>query len=220
MKENFSLSNPYVALMYGEFKPWSFDEKAVENKGLWRTDIFKCDSEKAIDLEIGTGNGTHFAQLTENYPERYFIGLELKYKTLVQSIRRTLNAGCKNARVARIEAEKVLELFEPEEINNVYIHFPDPWPKKRHIKNRLMQTEFLKNLYQVMRPGSYVEFKTDHYDYFEWAMPYISRSAFEIEFYSEDLHNSFQASKNFVTHFESLFLRKRQPIFYCRFKKN
>ncbi len=208
-------TNPYVELMYTEFKDWSFDKQAVENKGKWREEVFECGPEVPIDLEIGTGNGTHFAQLTESHPERKFIGLELKFKTLVQSIRRSLRAGCRNARMARIRAEKITELFAPEEINNVYIHFPDPWPKPRHHKNRLIQTQFLLDMYSVMKPGSFVEFKTDDYPYFRWAVQYFRKSPFTISFYSEDLHKSSRQKQNFVTHFESLFLNKGQPIYIC-----
>ncbi len=212
-------TNPYVELMYSEFKDWSFDKHAVENKGLWRQKVFHCNDESPVDLEIGTGNGTHFAQLTKKFPERYFIGLELKYKTLVQSIRRSLREGCRNGRMARMRAEKICDLFESKEINNVYIHFPDPWPKKRHHKNRLIQTQFLKDLYSVMREGSFVEFKTDDYPYFLWAIDFFRKSSFTISFYTEDLHNSYRKDKNFVTHFESLFLQKEQPIFCCVLKK-
>lgn len=207
--------NPYVELMYKDFAKWSFDEKAGENRGKWRSEIFECSDDRPLDLEIGTGNGTHFAKLTKKFPERCFLGLELKYKTLVQSIRRSLREGCNNGRMARFRAEGILELFEPEEINNVYIHFPDPWPKKRHNKNRLIQTTFLESLYTVMRPGSFVEFKTDDWDYFQWAVKFFRASSFEIGFYTEDLHHSFRADSNFVTHFESLFLKKGQPIFCC-----
>ncbi len=211
--------NPYVELMYSEFKDWSFDESACDNRGQWRQKVFKCSSNTGFDLEIGTGNGTHFSKLTETYPERVFLGLELKFKTLVQSIRRSRRAGCTNARMARYRAEAVTELFEPEELNNVYIHFPDPWPKKRHNKNRLIQMSFLKNLYSVMRPGGFVEFKTDDYDYFNWSVNRFRQGPFVIEFFTEDLHQSFRKDKNFVTHFESLFLNRNQPIYYCLLRK-
>jgi len=212
-------TNPYVALMYGEFKDWTFDEKACEHKGLWRKNIFNVDAKIPVDLEIGTGNGTHFAQISNHYPQRCFLGLELKFKTLVQSIRRTLNDGATNARMLRFRAEGVKELFNNQEIDNVYIHFPDPWPKKRHHKNRLIQTRFLSDLYEVMRPDSFIEFKTDDHNYFRWAMQFFNKSPFLIQFYSEDLHSSAMAEQNFVTHFESLFLKKQQPIYYCRLIK-
>ncbi len=211
--------NPYVEQMFNEFKDWSFDEKAIQYKGNWRSQVFQTSEDTPFDLEIGTGNGTHFAQITENYPERVFLGLELKFKTLVQSIRRSLRAGCTNGRMARFRAENIIKLVGPEELNNVYIHFPDPWPKKRHNKNRLIQKKFLLDLYSVMRPGGWVDFKTDDHDYFLWSVKRFRQGPFVMEFYTEDLHNSFRKDKNFVTHFESLFLQKGQPIYSCLLRK-
>lgn len=219
MKVKTCETNPYVELMYTEFSSYSFDEEAIRFKGKWRSEVYDVPDHTPFDLEIGTGNGTHFTHLTEKNPDRIYMGLELKFKTLVQSIRRSVRAGCINSRMAKFRAEQVSELFDFGEINNVYIHFPDPWPKKRHHKNRLIQPEFLGNLNSVMASGSLVEFKTDNCEYFKWATHYFRSSPFQIEFYSEDLHNSFRRDNNFVTHFESLFLNKQQPIYYCLLRK-
>lgn len=219
MKIQSCKHNPYVEQMYTEYKDWSFDENASQFKGLWRSGVFQAEDSVPLDLEIGTGNGTHFAQISYSRPERLFLGLELKFKTLVQSIRRCRRRGATNARVARYAAENISEFLAPGEINDVYIHFPDPWPKRRQQKNRLIQKKFLEDLYAVMRPGSHLEFKTDDYPYFKWAMSVFNKSSFEIIYFTEDLHNSFRKDKNFVTHFETLFLARLEPIYYCRLKR-
>lgn len=211
--------NPYVEMMYKDFAPWAFDEKATQYRGLWRSDIFSVEPHAPLDLEIGTGNGFHFANYTKSHSDRCVVGLELKYKPLVQSIRRSLNAGAENSRMVRFAAEGIDELFGDEELDNVFIHFPDPWPKKRHHKNRLIQPKFLEKLYATMKKGGVVEFKTDHYGYFLWAVYHFRSSPFTIQFFTEDLHNSLRKDKNFITHFESLFLKKGQPIFCCILKK-
>ncbi len=172
-----------------------------------------------MDLEIGTGNGFHFAHLCQKHPERKIIGLELKYKTTIQSIRRSLQKGCTNGRMARFPAQRISDFFEKQEVNNTYIHFPDPWPKKRHSRKRLIQDLFLKNLFSIMRSSSFLEFKTDDCSYFRQAMDVFRKSSFDISFFSENVHESSRQNKNFVTHFESLFMKKGQPVFYCRFKK-
>ena len=212
-------TNPYVELMYNQYKNWSFDETASKNKGFWRSHVFKCEKSVPLDLEIGTGNGFHFAHLCQKHPERKIIGLELKYKTTIQSIRRSLRKDCFNGRMARFPAEKISNLFENGEVNNIYIHFPDPWPKKRHFKKRLIQSLFIKDIFSIMKPGCFLEFKTDDPGYFRWSMDVFKQSSFEISFFSEDIHNSFRQNKNFITHFESLFIKKGQPVFYCLLKK-
>ncbi len=211
--------NPYVELMYGEFKDWAYDSNATDYRGLWRKEVFDCDNEAPLDLEIGTGNGTHFAHRAQECPNRCLVGLELKFKTAVQSIRRARSLGCRNARMVRYKAQAIGDLFAPAEVNDVYIYFPDPWPKVKQQKNRLIQKEFLSDLYSIMRQGSYLEFKTDDLPYFHWAVRLFFASSFEVIFYSEDLHASFRKDKNFITQFESLFMKKRQPIYYCRLQK-
>lgn len=216
-----TLPNPteYVLALNGQYADWAFDEeRAKERRGKWRESL-DWGEASSLDLEIGTGNGTFFAHRASQHPERALVGIEIKFKPLIQSIRRALHTGAKNARIARYDAACLEDLFAPGELNHVFIHHPDPWPRKRDSKHRLIQDDFLNTLHELMRPGSYVNFKTDSLDYFEWSMPIIERSKFQITRLTRDLHASAWAEENFVTHFERLFLQKQQPIHYCRFER-
>ena len=147
------------------------------------------------------------------------LGIELKFKPLIQSIRRALAAGAKNCAIARYDAFHLDHLFEANELDNVYIHFPDPWSKKRQWKHRLIQTDFLNTLHGLMRPRSFVDFKTDNLDYFEWAAERFHASPFKVTRETRDLHKSEWAAENFVTHFESIFLAQKMQINYARLEK-
>lgn len=207
--------NPYIDLMLGEFSRWTrSEESAPSHRGKWRQEVFGASEDAPLDLEIGTGNGFHFGHRCQVAPDRLLVGLEIKYKPLVQSIRRVVKAGGTNGCMVRYHAGAVDQIFAPEEIENVYIHFPDPWPKKRHFKNRLIQDGFLARLHKLQKEGGFLEFKTDSRDYFHWALERMKNSPYKIEFFTEDLHNSERADQNFVTQFESLFLRQGLPI-YC-----
>ena len=207
--------NEYVQALLGEFSPWAFDEeKAPTLKGGWR-DEFQVGGTDPVDLEIGTGNGFHFAWRAEQNPDRSLVGIELKYKPLIQTIRRARKNDSSNARMLRYNARLLKDLFEPGELDNVFVHHPAPWPKKSQKKHRLIQPEFLEELYALQKPGSFFEFKTDSEDYFDWALPMFEKSQYEVEGSTRDLHNSEFASRNFVTHFECLFLRKGQPLYYA-----
>jgi tRNA (guanine-N7-)-methyltransferase len=209
----------YVKALDGECAEYAFnEERAVELKGQWRTKVFKVDELHALDLEIGTGNGFHFAHLAKANPSRSILGIELKYKPLIQSIRRA-RLGAKNCAIARYDASLLQDLFTTNELNDVYIHFPDPWSKKRQWKHRLIQSEFLELLHGLMRPGSVVEFKTDNLDYFEWATERFHQSAFKVSRETRDLHASEWAKENFVTHFEGIFLSQGMKINYVRLEK-
>ena len=115
--------------------------------------------------------------------------------------------------------KSLTEYFAPNEVEKIIIHFPDPWPKLRQQKNRLMQVPFLLSAFEVLQPGGVLEFKTDHYDYFCFARSQATKTPFTLTSYSEDLHQSLWAKENFKTQFESLFLRKHQPIFYFSLSK-
>lgn len=209
----------YVLALTGEYAPWAFDEeRAKEHRGSWRKH-YGVGETAPLDLEIGTGNGYFFAHRAETEPTRSLIGIEVKYKPLIQSIRRARRAGAENVRIVRYDANCLEDIFGSEEVNHVFIHHPDPWPRKRDWKHRLIQDDFLEILWNVMRPGSFVNFKTDSEDYYDWALPIFEKSKFKKLRETRDLHKSEWATENFVTHFESLFLQKGQPIFYCRFEK-
>jgi tRNA (guanine-N7-)-methyltransferase len=212
--------NPYVRMLSEDFAEWTFTEEAASDfRGRWRSDVFAVTEETPLDLEIGTGNGTHFAHIAKDRPHRALLGLELKYKPLVQSIRRARRLGCKNARMLRYNASALGDIFSEGELNQVFIHFPDPWPRKSQWKNRLIQSSFLECLFRLQQPQSTIEFKTDNQDYFKYAMERFQTSPYQIIGYSEDLHRSSHVVDNFVTQFESLFLRQGLPIYFARLQR-
>jgi tRNA (guanine-N7-)-methyltransferase len=222
IKKTRDIKNPhrYITAMQSEYGEWCFDEEmAPLQKGLWRQDVFKVGIDHPLDLEIGTGNGYFFAHRVGACPERCLVGIEVKFKPLIQSIRRALFTGSKSMRIVRYDARFIKNLFAPGELNTVFIHHPDPWEKKRKQKHRLLKSEFLLELWDLQRPGSYVEFKTDSRDYFLWATEEIKKTPYQVERYTLDLHQSEWAKENFVTHFESIFIRQKTPINYLWLRK-
>ncbi len=212
--------NHYVQALLGEYSAWAYDEdRALELRGQWRSRAFSVADDSPLDLEIGTGNGYHFAHYAKVHPERCLLGIELKYKPLIQSIRRAVSAGCTNAHMVRYNAALLPQLFQEGELDRVIIHFPDPWEKLRQQKHRLIQPAFMEQLYRLQKPQAFVEFKTDSRDYFDWALGVFEASPYSLEAQTFDLHQSPYAEQNFVTHFERIFLRKGQPIHYALLRK-
>jgi tRNA (guanine-N7-)-methyltransferase len=210
----------YVQLMNGEYADRALnEERAPRFKGRWREEVIQVASTAPVDLEIGTGNGYHFAHLAKQCPERTLLGLEIKFKPLIQSIRRALARGARNAWIIRYDAVRLEDIFAVGEIDNIYIHHPDPWPKKRQWKHRLIQADFLRMLYSLQRPGAFVDFKTDSEEYYDWAIEFFRQSPYTVSRETRDLHRSDWKDENFITHFESIFLSKGQPIFYARLQK-
>lgn len=207
-------------MLLEDFSDCALDEvRALDFKGQW-ANFFPQQKFEYVDLEIGTGNGLHFAHRSLSHPERLMLGIEIKFKPLIQTIRRArLYAEKQNAVMMRFNAYQIENLFQDNEINNIYIHHPDPWPKQKHWKHRLIQTEYLERLHKIQKVGSFIDFKTDSKCYFDWATEIFKSSPYKVTKYTTDLHHSEFAKDNFVTHFEKIFLKKGQPIFYAQLTK-
>jgi tRNA (guanine-N7-)-methyltransferase len=175
--------------------------------------------ETPMDLEIGTGNGNHFQHHALKHPNRCLVGIELKYKPLIQSIRGCLRKGANNARICRYHAMNIDLMFETGELNDVFIHFPDPWVTPRKPKNRFVNARVLDWLYELQRPGSFLDFKTDSREYFLWSMEQIRTSKYKIVYETLNLHQTEMAKENFVTQFESIFMRQGIEINFVRLQK-
>lgn len=215
--------NAYAVALDNEFKDFAFnEERAPMNKGKWRSEVFKCSDDKALDVEIGTGAGMYFAYQANKNLDRYLVGLELKYKPLIQSIRRAQAAGERNAAICRYHAFDVDLLFGKEEINNMYIHFPDPWVSPRKPKNRVVNRNILSLIYEMQRPHSFLEFKTDSREYFLWALDEIKETKYRIEFQTLNLYKDGGKYfiENFQTEFEKIFARKGIEINYIKLIKD
>ena len=125
-------------------------------------------NDRPVELEIGTGKGTFLTDQATARPEVNFIGIEWAnwfYRYASDRLRRN---GCTNARMVRAEAGYFLNEFVPDaSLSVLHVYFPDPWPKKRHHKRRLIQPPFLKTVERVLAPGGRLQVVTDHQGYFE-----------------------------------------------------
>ncbi len=211
--------NYYTQALDGDYRDFAFNEERVlEYKSLWRSKIFQVPENTPIDLEIGTGNGVHFQHHCVSHPERCIIGVELKYKPLIQSVRGMLRRGAKNGRMVRFHAFNIDQIFAEEEINQIYVHFPDPWTTPRKLKNRIMNQRMLNIFWRIQKPGSFIDFKTDSLEMFLWAMEQMNEftSKYKVEYQTLDLHNSPMATENVMTSFEKIFARQGIKINFVR----
>lgn len=220
LTKSLKIPNAYTQALDGEFREFAFnEERAPLNKGKWRTDIFKVSSETPLDLEIGTGNGVHFQHRSLKEPGRCLVGVELKYKPLIQTIRGALKKGALNARIARFHAFNLDLLFESQELNDVFIHFPDPWTTPRKPKNRILNPRMLDVFFDLQKPGSKLDFKTDSLEAYKWSLENIKSCKYKLEYETFDLHQSEMSSENVVTQFERIFLRQGLKINFLRLRK-
>jgi tRNA (guanine-N7-)-methyltransferase len=123
-------------------------------------------NQNPLVLEIGCGIGDFMAQLAANAPERNFLAIDIYNKGCNKTCNRLEKEGLTNVRVMRIEARYLLSRYLiPECLAAVYINCPDPWPKKRHLKRRLVNRLFLQTLLHYLRPDGELFFSSDVADY-------------------------------------------------------
>ncbi|MEM6885382.1 MAG: tRNA (guanosine(46)-N7)-methyltransferase TrmB [Verrucomicrobiota bacterium] len=127
-------------------------------------------NDHPVELELGSGDGGFILGRAKQYPERNFLAVERLLGRSRKIANRIMREGYDNLKVLRLESSYVVERLCPKHsLDLIHIMFPDPWPKKRHHKRRLIQPQFLTMMRQALIPGGTVRFSTDHSEYFEWA---------------------------------------------------
>ena len=130
-----------------------------------------------VHVEIGFGNGDVLAAMAARHPEYDYLGIEVHRPGIGALLRRLEAAGLGNARVMRADAKEVLARNIPDAaLSAVNIFFPDPWPKKRHHKRRLIQPEFAELVRRKLQPGGMLHLATDWRDYAEQMLDVLSQT--------------------------------------------
>ena len=119
-----------------------------------------------VELEIGSGNGTFLAAYCAAHRDTLVIGTEIKLERCRKAARKLGRAGTGNGVIVRARAEAVLALLAPSSLSAVHVYFPDPWPKRRHRRRRLLRRGVIEDLARLLRPGGCLFLATDFFDYY------------------------------------------------------
>lgn len=150
--------NPFV-VRHREFGlPLLPASEAQKLRGSWAPHFGR---NAPLHLEIGCGNGFFLAGLARAQPDWNVVGIELRYKRTVLCAKKLVENGVTNARIARYHAAYLDDLFQPGELSGIYVNHPDPWPKERHEKNRLISRWFLEDVVRYLKPGGELRLKSD-----------------------------------------------------------
>ncbi|RWZ59733.1 tRNA (guanosine(46)-N7)-methyltransferase TrmB [Halobacillus fulvus] len=204
-------------------KPWAddflkeHDEVVVQEpfaqKGKWK-ELFE-EPERPLHLEIGSGKGQFIAGMSKQHDDINFIGIERVKSVIVGALKKVLKADTTNTRLVNEDAEDLRELFDPNEIDHIYLNFSDPWPKNKHEKRRLTYHTFLEQYKEVLKAEGEITLKTDNRGLFEYSLVSFSQFGMLLEEVSVDLHAD-EDPLNVETEYEEKFSSKGQPIYRCR----
>ncbi len=124
--------------------------------------------EKPLEIELGSGDGSFLVTYAALHPDRNFIGVERLLGRIRKMDRKARRAGLENLRGVRIESAYFLQFLLPEHsASAMHIYFPDPWPKRRHRRNRLVNEAFPALMVRALKPAGWVYLRTDDADYFQ-----------------------------------------------------
>ena len=167
------------------------------------------------DLEIGCGDGGFLLEYAQRHSERNFLGVERLLGRVRKLSKRGQHAGLNNLRLLRIEARYVLDYLLPERaFSAVHIYFPDPWPKDKHARHRLIQPDFLPRIRRILAPAGLLYLRTDDPPYFE-QMQETFRGSEEFE---EESAPAFLSE--ITTEFERQWLAEGKRTHYAAYRLN
>ena len=166
-----------------------------------------------VEMEIGMGKGTFLVEQARARPEVNFFGIEWANWYWRYASDRLRRHECLNARTVRAEAEYFLREFVPDSsVSVLHVYFPDPWPKKRHHKRRLVQGKFMPLVERVLTPGGRFQVVTDHQGYFEENIePAVEGSKLVVVDYNRP--GSAGEGEFVGTNFERKYAREGRPFY-------
>ena len=169
-------------------------------------------NDRPVEMEIGMGKGTFITESARAHPEVNFFGIEWARWFWRYASDRLRRNGCVNARTVRADAAFfVREFVKDDALAVLHIYFPDPWPKKRHHKRRLIQGPFLEQVQRILVPGGRLQVVTDHQDYFEQIEMVVKGSRLTVVEYNRPGQ---AAEGEFVgTNFERKYRREGRPFY-------
>lgn len=144
--------------------------------------------ERPLEVDLGCGDGSFLMDLAQEYPERDFLGVERLLGRVRKVCKKLTRRELTNVRVLRLESRYTVEWLLPEAaVSRLHLLCPDPWPKLRHHRRRLMQPDFLEAARRALVPSGEFLFMTDHEEYFHWAAEKVADCGqFELLEWTED----------------------------------
>lgn len=188
-------------------------------KGNWKQGFFK--NENPIVLELGCGKGEYSVGLAREYPEKNFLGIDIKGARFWRGAKTALEENMSNVGFMRTQIELIDHAFAKEEIDEIWITFPDPQIKYKRTKHRMTNSEFLQKYKQVLKPGGCVNLKTDSEFMHGYTLGLLHGEGHEILDANHNVYKNEYSPKEVIgiqTFYEKQYLDQGKPITYIKFR--
>jgi len=187
--------------------------------GKWKESVF--NNTNPIVLELGCGKGEYSVGLAERYPEKNFIGIDIKGARIFRGAKTALQKNLKNVAFIRTRVDFVQSFFAKNEVNEIWFTFPDPQAKR--IRKRLSSSLFLNRYTDFLVDNALIHLKTDNKLFYEYTKALAIENKFKINYASDNVYDDNNLPEeviNIQTFYENQFLAKNNKINYLEFNLN
>ncbi|MGB1031146.1 MAG: tRNA (guanosine(46)-N7)-methyltransferase TrmB [Flavobacteriales bacterium] len=193
-------------------------------KGEWKNGVFPNDNP--ITLELGCGKGEYSVALGRMYPDRNFIGVDIKGHRFWRGAKTVKEEGLTNVAFVRTKIEFISQFFAENEVDEIWLTFSDPQPKDDKGSKRLTSPKFIDRYKKFIKPGGLIHVKTDSPLLYEYTMEELNKLKYEVLVHSDDVHGKLVHEVepelaeilSVRTHYETIWSEKGRTINYIRFK--
>lgn len=211
-KENETFSNVIQPTREGVF------DNTLNLKGNWKKTFFK--NENPIVLELGCGKGEYSVNLAKMFPNKNFLGIDIKGARFWRGAKTALEENITNVGFLRTQIELVDLIFDENEVDEIWITFPDPQIKYKRTKHRMTNPDFLNKYKKILKPDGVVHLKTDSEYMHGYTLGLLQGLGLNIEYAHHDVYGTTNAPKEVTdiqTYYESQYLAINKKITYLRF---
>ncbi|MCX2452859.1 tRNA (guanosine(46)-N7)-methyltransferase TrmB [Pedobacter sp. PLR] len=192
-------------------------EEGKPLQGKWGSEHFK--NEQPIVLELACGKGEYSVNMAKFFPEKNFIGIDLKGNRIWRGARTGVDENIENLAFLRIQIEDLMEYFAKGEVDEIWITFPDPQPQDSREKKRLTYDRFLDMYKSLLKPGGRVNLKTDNDGLYAYTVEKVEELGLICHKKTDHLYTSeyYDDVLKIKTHYERIYLKHDKNINYIQF---
>jgi tRNA (guanine-N7-)-methyltransferase len=201
----------------------SFEQSQAEGlplKGKWNSSFFK--NNNPIVLELGCGKGEYTVGLAQRYPDKNFIGVDIKGNRIWTGAKQAVENKMDNVAFVRTRIDFIESCFDKNEVSEIWITFPDPQPQKTRERKRLTNMMFINRYRTILKEGGTINLKTDNEPFYDYSREVVKLNNLKELDATNDLYADVslrdEALTSIKTHYEKIFSDKGFKICYLKFK--